>query len=198
MQGRGLRVAERGSEAMRFIRIDSGAAATGVQDADIKPLPTSVIPPSPTPIPLRGGPQVALGDLEPLKLQFGFEAPKIRRNGSGPPLLLGGVSYLDGLVTHAWIKMTYAVPRGAKEFQAIVGIDDGARECTKASVTFEVRGPDDALLYDSGLVDSSTSPLPIRVDLRGAAQITLAVTDGGNGIDCDHADWALPSFLLPE
>jgi hypothetical protein len=33
--------------------------------------------------------------------------------------------------------MTYAVPAGAKEQQAIVGIDDGIRECTKASVTFE-------------------------------------------------------------
>ncbi len=198
MQARGLRVAERTADGMRFIRIDSGAAITGVPDADVSPLPIIAVPPTPTPIPLRGGPQVPLADLDPLNVQFGSQAPKTRRNGNGPPVLLGGVSYPDGLVTHAWTKMTYAVPAGAKELQAIVGIDDGVRECTRASVTFEVRGPDYALLYDSGLVDPSTPALPIRVDLHGATQITLAVTDGGNGIECDHADWALPSFLLPE
>jgi 4-amino-4-deoxy-L-arabinose transferase-like glycosyltransferase len=198
MQGRGLRVSERGSEALRIVRIDGGAAVTGVRDADLKPLPTLVIVPTPTPLPLRGGPQVPLTNLAPTNVEFGFEAPKMRHNGSGPPVSLGGVQYPSGMRTHAWMKMTYEVPAGATHLQAIVGVDDDIRECSKASVTFQVRGANDALLYDSGLVDPTTPPRSIRVDLHGAKQITLVVTDAGDGIECDHADWALPAFLLPE
>jgi hypothetical protein len=36
----------------------------------------------------------------------------------------------------------------------------------------------------------------VVIDLHGATAITLVVTDGGNGRDCDHANWAQPVFLL--
>jgi alpha-galactosidase len=196
LQRRGVRVSERGTGRSQFFRIDAGAAATGVSDEDVKPLPTIVIAPTPTPIPLRGGPQVSLSALEPARVEFGFAAPQIDREWDNPPITLGGVRYDHGIGMHAWCRMTYAVPPNAVEFQAIVGIADKMRECPRAAVIFEVRDDKDAVLFHSGLVDGTTPPMPIHADVRGKGSVTLVVTDAGNGIDCDHADWALPSFLL--
>ena len=49
---------------------------------------------------------------------------------------------------------------------------------------------------DSGPVDVSTPPKLASARLEGTPSITLFVSDGGNGIDCDHANWAEPSFVL--
>jgi hypothetical protein len=196
LQERGVRVSEREASRLRFYRLDSGAAATGVPDEELKPLPTIVIPPTPTPIPLRTGPQISLGDLKPTDVQFGFAPPQIDREFDNPPLKLGGVIYPRGIGMHAWCRMTYAVPARAVELQAIIGIADKMRECPQAAVTFEVRDESGALLYDSGLVDGATPPIPIHVDVRGKKAVTLAVTDAKNGIDCDHANWALAAFML--
>lgn len=196
LQKRGVRVSERQASRLRFYRLDSGAAATGVPDEELKPLPTIFIPPTPTAIPLRTGPQVSLSDLKPSEVQFEFAPPQIDREFDNPPLKLGGVVYPRGIGMHAWCRMTYAVPPRAAELQAIIGIADKMRECPRAAVTFEVRDETGALLYESGLVDGATPPVPIHVDVRGKRSITLVVTDAQNGIDCDHANWAMAAFML--
>jgi hypothetical protein len=82
--------------------------------------------------------------------------------------------------------------------QQLVEGSDGVRECTQAAVTFEVRDDKDQLLCDSGLVDSCVPPRAVDVPLHHTRTITLVVTDGGNGIDCDHADWAQAAFMLAQ
>lgn len=196
LQRRGARVAERGTDFFRIIRIDRGEAATGVPDRAIEPLPTIVIPPTPTPIPLGSGPQVSLTTLPASEVEFGFAEPRLNRAWNGPPISLGGVQYERGIGMHAPTRMEFEVPEGAVQLQAIVGLADTIGDCPKAAVTFEVRNERDELLYGSGLVDPATPPKPIRVDLRGARTIALVLTDAGNGIDCDHGNWAEPSFLL--
>ena len=196
LQRRGLRVAERGTPAFRFIRIDGGAAVTGVPDDEVKPLPTIIIPPTPTPIPLQGGPQISLTELEPRDVSFGFAAPRMNHTWEGGIIRMGGFTYERGIGMHAWARMTFAVPPGATALQAIAGLSDSIKECSKASVTFEVRDDKGKVLYDSGIVDSASPPIAVHVDLHGTTAITLAVTDAGDGIDCDHANWAVPSFLL--
>jgi hypothetical protein len=52
LQGQGVRVAERGQGKVHVLRLDAGAAASGVSDEDMQPLPTIVIPPTATPMPL--------------------------------------------------------------------------------------------------------------------------------------------------
>jgi hypothetical protein len=196
LQQRGVRVARRGNERFRFFRLDAGATATGVPDEEMRPLPTIVILPTPTPVTLQSGPHIPLSGLEALDVSFEFAEPRMNRTWQGGPIRMGGHVYPQGIGMHAWTRMTYAVPPEAKALQAVIGLSDGIKECTKASVTFEVEDQDGNRLYDSGLVDVSAPPIPIRVDLRGATTITLVVSDAGNGIDCDHANWALPGFLL--
>jgi 4-amino-4-deoxy-L-arabinose transferase-like glycosyltransferase len=194
LQRRELRVAERGSLVFRFLRVDAGESATGVAERDMPVLPEIVLTPTPTPLPLATGPQQSLTTLDPLEVRYGFEAPKTNLTWGGGPLSLGGVMYERGFGTHAWTRMKFAVPPDATEFQAIVGLQDGA--CEKGGVTFEVRGPDDRLLYDSGLMEIISPPRPVRVKVRGLATITLVVTEADNGRDCDHANWVAPVFLL--
>ena len=53
--------------------------------------------------------------------------------------------------------------------------------------------------YQSPLVTSATPnhSIPIDVDISGAKQLVLIVTDGGNGFGCDWADWAEPRLIGP-
>lgn len=50
-------------------------------------------------------------------------------------------------------------------------------------------------IYQSRLVTKNEPSVSIEVDLSGAKQLFLVVTDGGNGISCDHADWAEPVLI---
>jgi hypothetical protein len=47
-------------------------------------------------------------------------------------------------------------------------------------------------VFRSRLVTKSEPAVTIDVDISGARQLFLVVTDGGNGNRCDHADWAEP------
>src|SRR6266508_1335712 len=153
LQRKGTVVVERGTPEFRILRLEGGAATTG--GGAIPALPTPVIKPGPTPpapLHLRGGPGRLLSGLKPVTVAFGFRPPRVDANWDGGPIRMGGVTYEHGLGTHAWCRMTYAVPGGATAFQAIVGLADEARTCEKGAVTFEIRGDDETLLYDSGLV----------------------------------------------
>ena len=45
------------------------------------------------------------------------------------------------------------------------------------------------------LVTKARPTAGIDVDIRGAKQLILVVTDGGNGRSCDHADWIAPTLV---
>jgi hypothetical protein len=196
LHAQGMRVAERGTGRSRLWRIDAGAVASGVPDSDLRPLAVVAVPPTPTPMPLRAGPQVSLTALTPADVTYDFAAPIINRTWADTAIIMGGVTYAQGIGTHAQSRMTFGVPPSAVGFQAVIGLSEEVRDCNVAGVSFEVRDQDDALLFDSGFIDPAHSPQPVVIDLHGATAITLVVTDGGNGRDCDHANWAQPVFLL--
>jgi len=56
-------------------------------------------------------------------------------------------------------------------------------------VIFQVWG-DGVLLYESGVMTGSTPTKSVNVNIAGKSQLRLVVTDGGDGISSDHADWA--------
>jgi len=161
-----------------------------------EPFPTIGVQPTPTPIHLTTGSRVSLTELQPSAVEFGFAPPRMNQSIAGPRISLGGTEYARGIGAHAWCRMTYAVPSGAAEFEAIVGLADGIKGCDKASVTFELRDQHDKVLYDSGVIDGTADPKLVRIPLHGVSALTLAVTDAGDGIDCDHANWAEPSFVM--
>ncbi len=198
LQRRGFRVAERGPAGARFLVVSRPLVSS---DLPSSPSPGSQAPLAtriPAVVRLQSGPQVLLGTLEPEKVEFGFAPPRINRSWSGDKLRTGGVEYKEGIGTHAWCRMTYPVPDTARAFQALVGLDDDVRGCSVALVSFELQDDQGRTLFDTGLIGPATPPKVIYVPLAGQRSVTLVVTEGGNGRDCDHADWVEPAFLLGE
>ncbi|WP_031229534.1 glycoside hydrolase family 97 catalytic domain-containing protein [Streptomyces niveus] len=105
----------------------------------------------------------------------------------GGPLRLGGTTYDKGLGVHARSEVTVALNGAYDRFAAETGIDEEKPD--KGSVLFEVLG-DGQVLARSGVLGPADEPYAFDVDVSGVRQLTLRVTDGGDGIDSDHADWA--------
>jgi len=132
--------------------------------------------------------------LTPRGVEFGFEPPQFDRAWGGDDIVMRGVRYPRGIGVHAWTRLTYDVPDGATTFQSVVGLSDDV--CDEAAVAFEVYDEQERQLYASGVIDPTTGPRFVRVPVAGVAAVTLVVTEGENGRDCDHANWARPAFLL--
>lgn len=81
----------------------------------------------------------------------------------------------------------------ARRFQAVVGIDDAVEKYKMGSATFIVEVMREGKwqrLYESPVLKVGEKPLTVDVDIAGAQQLRLITTDGGDGISCDHAEWA--------
>ena len=64
------------------------------------------------------------------------------------------------------------------------------RPAANGSVVFQVFAGA-TQVYDSGLMTGATATKLVDVSIAGASELRLVVTNGGNNINYDHADWAL-------
>ena len=106
--------------------------------------------------------------------------------GDGGPLRIRGTAYDKGLGTHATAEVSVDIRGAYGRFRAQVGVDDEVSGA--ASVVFEVLG-DGRLLERTAVLTPADAARALDVDVRGVERLTLRVTDGGDGIDFDHADW---------
>lgn len=156
--------------------------------------------------PQASGPSVI---LQPLTIDPGafntlsYETPESASNGWGPyetnksnggqaagdgnTLTLNGATYPVGLGVHANSSLVYNVGAQCNSFTAQIGVDDEVG--SNGSVVFQVF-VDGVKRFDSGTMTGSSTTQSVNVDIRGAEKLKLVVTDAGNGIDYDHADWA--------
>ncbi|MCL8009894.1 NPCBM/NEW2 domain-containing protein [Streptomyces sp. AS02] len=107
--------------------------------------------------------------------------------GDGRPITVGGVVYDDGLGVHAQSTVEYYTGGACETVTADVGVDD--EEDAGGTVTFEI-WTDDTRAASTGLLTNAMPAQPITADVTGAQVVRLVVTDGGDGIDSDHGDWA--------
>jgi len=104
----------------------------------------------------------------------------------GEPLMIGNKTYRRGLYCHAISKVIVRLPKPADSFHAEVGVDARAGG---GSIVFLVSARGKELLR-TNVMHIDQAARPVDVPLNGANEITLEVTDGGDGITCDQADWA--------
>ncbi|VYT63202.1 DUF5011 domain-containing protein [Clostridium tertium] len=101
----------------------------------------------------------------------------------------GEVVYFDrGIGTHATSTIIYDLTdKDYSYFSSYVGVD---RQMfgSVGSVIFQVY-VDGEKKFDSGLMNSRDSMKYLEIDINGAKELKLVVTDGGNGIGSDHATW---------
>ena len=98
------------------------------------------------------------------------------------------VTYEKGIGTHSTSTIVYDLTgTNYGYFTSYVGVDRQMYG-TVGSVTFEV-WLDGMKVYDSGFMSSRDSQKFVEVNLSGAKELKLVVTDGGNGNGSDHATW---------
>ncbi|MCB9157603.1 MAG: NPCBM/NEW2 domain-containing protein, partial [Caldilineaceae bacterium] len=112
--------------------------------------------------------------------------------GDGNTLTLNGVTYARGLGVHAHSELRYALNGQYGRFLADIGVDDEVG--SNGSVNFYVY-LDDALLYSSGALTGNSAIQFVDVDVANANELRLIVTNGGDNINYDHADWANARLL---
>ncbi|MPZ14509.1 MAG: hypothetical protein GEU73_08815 [Chloroflexi bacterium] len=107
--------------------------------------------------------------------------------GDGQTLTINGATFAKGLGVHAHSDIRLPLGPTCTNFLAQVGVDDEVGSL--GSVEFQVWA-DGTLLYASGVMTGSSTTQSVTVDVAGRGELQLVVTDGGDGIDYDHADWA--------
>jgi hypothetical protein len=111
----------------------------------------------------------------------------------GRPISIAGVPYAKGLGVHGPSTVLYYLAGRCTNLTVDVGVDDEKRANRAGSVTFEIWA-DGTKAADSGVVTWQDAAKTLTADLSGAAFARLVVTDGGDGNNSDHADWAAPQL----
>ncbi|WP_196000706.1 NPCBM/NEW2 domain-containing protein [Clostridium sp. 1001271B_151109_B4] len=98
------------------------------------------------------------------------------------------VTYDRGIGTHATSTIIYDLSdKDYAYFTSFVGVDR-AMYGRAGSISFEVY-VDGEKKFDSGIMNSRDPQKHVEIDINGAKELKLVVTDGGNGIASDHATW---------
>ncbi|MGW3649093.1 NPCBM/NEW2 domain-containing protein [Streptomyces sp. NPDC000878] len=135
----------------------------------------------------------SLGDLPWLSATNGY-GPAERNTsngesaaGDGHPITVGGVVYAKGLGVHAASAVEFYTGAACETVGADVGVDD--EKGANGTVAFEIWA-DDTKVASTGVLTNAMPAEHLSADVTGARTVRLVVTDGGDGIDSDHADWA--------
>jgi glucose/arabinose dehydrogenase len=107
--------------------------------------------------------------------------------GDGRTITLNGTTYAKGLGGHAASDVRYSLGGNCTRFRASVGVDDEVSSA--GSVVFQVWA-EGTKLYDSGVMTGTSATKNIDIDITGRTSLALIVTNGGDNVDFDHADWA--------
>ncbi|MEL6191566.1 MAG: NPCBM/NEW2 domain-containing protein [Bacteroidota bacterium] len=108
-------------------------------------------------------------------------------SGDGSTLRIGNQSYSTGLGVHATSRVTYTLNGNYNRFASDIGVDEEVGN--NGSVVFEVL-LDGKLAYASPVLRGTDGPLSMELDVTGANEMVLIVSDGGDGNEYDHANWA--------
>ncbi len=132
--------------------------------------------------------EVFLSELEPLYATADWGTVQMNRSVSGKKISIAGNQFDHGIGTHANSVIDFDVNGLYDNFTAVVGIDDG-NGSNKGSVEFFVYG-DGKELWRSSVLRKSDGAKHVSVNLKDVQHLVLRVSDGGDGINYDHADWA--------
>lgn len=118
---------------------------------------------------------------------LGIDTAVAPTDGRAPaPLRIGAKSYARGLGHHAPGEIVLDLAGEYSTFEAEVGVQ--AQDGRAGSVVFQVY-VDGEKRFDSGVLRDGDPPLPLKVSTEKADTLRLVVTDAGDGITCDCANW---------
>ncbi|MEV4316680.1 NPCBM/NEW2 domain-containing protein [Actinocrispum sp. NPDC049592] len=107
--------------------------------------------------------------------------------GDGKTLTIGGTTFAKGIGGHSDSAVHVYLGKACQLFEAKVGID--AEVGARGGVRFQVYG-DGKLLAYTDVLHGGAAAVPVAVATKGYRDLELRITDGRDGPDYDHADWA--------
>jgi alpha-galactosidase len=107
--------------------------------------------------------------------------------GDGHLMTVQGATFQHGLGVHAASEVDYYAGGGCSTLSATVGLDDEAGEHGN-QVVFQVWA--DGAKVAEHTSSSADAAAPVTADVSGADFVRLVVTEGSDGKNFDHADWA--------
>lgn len=151
------------------------------------------VPPPPSPpadiLPdLPPGEWVSLSDLPWTKGVAGWThddsgRPRRDLDVEDRPLRVGARSWRKGIGTHAPSEIAWRLDGAFDRFAALPVAGEAG-----GSVVFRVFA-DDRCVYDSGLLQGLSAGARVEVPVTDVGVLRLAVSDAGDGIACDMANW---------
>jgi hypothetical protein len=102
-------------------------------------------------------------------------------------ITIAGVRYERGIGTHALARLVYDLTGGKyTKFMGVAGVDD-EKTCGTVQIVFSI---DDEEVYDTGVLNhSDPEGHEIEFDIPlSAKELLIDIQNGGDNIDCDHAD----------
>ena len=130
-----------------------------------------------------------LTELEPISAHQGWGQLATDQSVWGQPMQIGDRRFTTGLGTHANSELVYNLERAYDHFEAWVGVDAAMLQHPQASVVFKVI-TDGREVFNSGVIRVNTPAKRVSVPVKDVSELMLVVTDAGDGINADHADWA--------
>lgn len=133
-------------------------------------------------------------DLESLNLNYfssGWGTTQAGKSIDGNKLTIGNEQFSKGIGTHAPSLALIQLDGKATRFTAQVGVDREVGD--KGSVVFQVIG-DGKILFESQRMTGKDAPQAVDISIENVRDLTLNVTDGGDGNAFDHANWVEASI----
>jgi hypothetical protein len=142
------------------------------------------------------GERVYLSDLPWVTASAGWTPngdglPRIDTAVAGGPLVAGLLACGKGIGTHAPSEIVYDLAGAYESFRATVAAGEAG-----GTVVFEVYG-DGALLYQSPILRGRLGSDQVDVTVTGVRELRLVVTDAGDGIIADCANWINARVFRP-
>lgn len=144
-------------------------------------------------------PDVFLGkDYLSATTGYSGDPASVNKNTRGGVISISGVKYDNGISTNANGYFEYNVPKNAKYFMGIAGIDDSVvsdANYGKASVKCEVSFDSSTAITTGVLTYGKSQYIKVEVP-QGATKVTIKFNDAGDGITCDRASMGNAGWLV--
>jgi len=151
------------------------------------------------------GDSLKLTDLTWEYATAGWNSPVKNKSVSGATLNIKGTTYTNGIGTHSKSVIYFQIPEGYTRFKCFAGLDKGGTDQTGGStVEFMLANQDPTVrnvdinkaIANSGRISRTCQRAGVNLtaDITGATKLYMVVTDAGDNINYDHADWINPTI----
>jgi alpha-galactosidase len=141
-------------------------------------------------------PDVSLVDLEPLKATTDWGGhPRMNLSIGDNPLTLGGTVHPRGIGVSANSELEYELRPDYTRFVAVIGVDDAMRRYKQGTVVFEVWIDEKCVFTTPVMRPGDYTHVNVAIP-SGSKTLRLVSGSTGDGITCDHADWASAGFIV--